>query len=117
MGAGPDPGVVMPAPIHQIVPAFGAGARVVGNLIGGQAGIGADSLRKIVEIARQVFVRHDELAGPVQAEERSVRFDGQLIEGEMLGRLRDRALELGRPSSRRLSWSRVDQVERVAVKY
>src|SRR5215467_14755168 len=88
-----NPGIVMPAPVHEIMPAFGAGSRVIGNLVGWQAGIGADGLSGIVEIARKVFVWHGELTGPMQAEKRSARFDGQLIKREMLGRLRDGTLE------------------------
>ena len=38
MRAGTDAGIFVAAPVDEIVPAFGAGARVVGNLVGRQAG-------------------------------------------------------------------------------
>ena len=56
MRARTDAGIFVAAPVDQIVPALGAGPRVVGNLVGRQAGAGADLLRQIVEIARQIVV-------------------------------------------------------------
>ena len=73
-------------------------------------------MREIVEIARKVFVRHWQLAGLVQAEERRVRLDRQLVERKMFGGLRDRPLQFGRPGIRRLLRPRVNQVKRVALK-
>ena len=115
MRARPDAGIFVAAPIDQIVPAFGARPRVVGNFVGRQAGLGADRLREVVEIARGVVVGNDELAGFVQTEKRRVRLDGQLIEREMLGRLGNGALELGRPGVGRLARPRIDQIERIAL--
>ena len=117
MCARSDSRVVMSAPVNQIVPALRAGPRMIGNLVSRQAGIGANGLREIIEIAREILVRNGELARPVQAEERRVRFDGQLIEREMLGGFSDRTLEFRRPAVERLPRPRVDQIERVAVKY
>jgi hypothetical protein len=91
MRAGPDAGVLVAAPINQIVPALGAGPRVVGNLVGGKAGRGADILRDVIELARGVVVGRNKLAGFAQREERRVRLDRQLIERQMLGRFGDRA--------------------------
>jgi hypothetical protein len=51
----------------------------------------------------------------VQAVEWRAVLDGQLIERQMLGRFRDRALEFGLPSVERLARPRVDEVERVAL--
>ena len=95
MGARPDAGIFVAAPIDQIVPALGARPRVVGDLIGRQAGTGAGRLREVVEIAPDVVIGDGQLAGLVQSEERRVRLDGQLIEREMLGGLGNCALELG----------------------
>src|SRR4029079_12398765 len=117
MCARSDSCVVMSAPVNQIVPALSAAPRMIGNLVGWQAGIGANGLREIIEIAREILVRNGELARPVQAEERRVRFDGQLIEREMFGGFGDRALEFRLPAVKRLPGPRVDQIERVAVKY
>ena len=113
--ARPDAGIFVRAPVDEIVPALGARPRVVGNLVGGQAGVRADLLRRVVERAAEILVRHDELAGRVQRGERRVLLDGELIEREMLARLRERALELGGPRLRRLSRTRIDQVERIAL--
>ena len=115
MRAGADAGIFVAAPIDQIVPAFGARPRVVGDLVSRQAGLGAGRLREIVEIARGVVVGNDELAGLVQAEERRARLDGELIKREMLGRFRDGALEFGGPGGGRLARARVDEIERVTL--
>ena len=115
MRAGADAGIFVAAPIDQIVPALGARPRVVGDFVSRQAGLGADRLREIVEIAREIVVGNGELAGLVQAEERRVRLDGQLIEREMLGRFRDGALEFGGPGGERLARPRIDEIERIAL--
>ncbi len=86
MRARPDAGIIVAAPIDEIVPALGARSCVIGYLIGRQAGRVADRLREVVEIARQILVGHIELAGLMQREERRVRLDGQLIKREVLGR-------------------------------
>ena len=53
MRAGADAGIFVAAPVDEIVPALGAGPRVIGNFVGRQAGVGADLLRQVVEIARR----------------------------------------------------------------
>ena len=97
MRAGSDAGIFVRAPIDEVVPALRARPRVVRDLVGGQTGGGADLLRRVVERARRVLVRDDELAGGMQRGERRVLLDGELIERQMLGGFRDRALELGGP--------------------
>ena len=93
MGAGSDAGIFVPAPIDQIVSALRARPRMVGNLVSRQTGFVANFLREVVEIAREIVIGNGELAGLVQAEIWRVRLDGQLIERQMLGRFRYRALE------------------------
>ena len=115
MRARADAGVFVLAPVDEIVPALGARPRVIGNLVGRQAGAAADLLRQVVERAAGVVVGNDELAGLVQRVERRVRLDGELIERQMLGGFADGALELGRPLLRRLPRPRVDQIERIAL--
>ena len=115
MRARPDAGIFMAAPVNEIVPALRARPRVIGNFISRQAGVAADLLRQVVEIAAEIFVRRDQLAGLVQAEERRARLDGELIEREMFGRFRDRALELGAPGIERLARPGIDQVERITL--
>src|SRR4029077_10541820 len=117
MCARSDSRVVMSAPVNQIVPTLRAGPRMIGNLVGWQAGIGANGLREIIEIAREILVRNGELARPVQAKEWRVRFGGQLIEREVFGGFGDRALEFRRPAVECLPGPRIDQIERVAAKY
>ena len=103
MGARPDAGIFARAPVDQIVPALGARPRMIGNLVGRQAGIRAHLLRRVVERARGVVVGDDELAGRMQCGKWRVLLDGELIEREMLAGLRDGALELGGPGLRRLA--------------
>src|ERR1700688_314923 len=88
---------------------------MIGNLISWQAFTCADLLREIVEIASKIVVRNDQLAGFVQRCERRVRLDGQLIKREMFGRLRNGALELGRPGIERLARPCIDKIERITI--
>ena len=67
------------------------------------------------EIARGVVVRNDKLAERMQRVERRLGLDGELIERQMLGRLRDGALEFVGPRRRCLTRPRVNQVERIAL--
>src|SRR5579863_5480378 len=66
MGAGPDAGIFAGAPVDEIVPAFAAGTRMVGNLVGRQAVRGANLERRVVEIARGIVVRSFQLAGGME---------------------------------------------------
>ena len=115
MRAGTDAGIFLAAPVDQIVPAFRAFSRVIGNLVGRQPMRAADLLRDVIERARGRFVRRLQLARGVQAEERRALFDRQLIERQMFGRFRDGELQLIRPHRRRLVGTGVDQVERIAL--
>mgnify|MGYP001611871623 CR=1 FL=1 len=115
MRARSDAGIVLAAPVDQIVPALGARPRVVGDFVGRQAFAGADQLREVVQIAPEVIVGDRQLAGRAQAEERRARLDGQLIEREMLGRFRDGALELDGPGGQRLARPRINEIERIAL--
>ena len=51
MGAGADADIFAVAPVDEIVPAFRAGPRMVGNLVGGQAVRLGDFLRRIEQRA------------------------------------------------------------------
>jgi hypothetical protein len=46
--AGADPGIFLPAPVNEIMPAFGAGTGMVGNFICRKSGCGADILRHVI---------------------------------------------------------------------
>src|SRR5262249_43489522 len=115
VSAGPDAGIFMCAPVDQIVPAFAAGARVIGNFVGWQAMRGADLLRRVVEDACGVLVRRLELAGGVERRERRLRLDRELIERHVLAGFSQRAAQFARPLVRCLPRPRVNQIERIAV--
>src|SRR5712671_4916863 len=72
-------------------------------------------LRDVIKRARGLLVRGLQFARGMQAEERRLRLDRQLIERQMLGRLRDRETEFGRPHPWCLIGAGVDQVERIAI--
>ena len=116
MGAWANAGIVMPTPVDEVVPAFCAGPRMVGDFVGWQTGVTANCLGGVIELARQVVIGHDQLAGLVQAKKRRVGFDGQLVQREMFGRLGDRAPEFPGPLLGGLARTSIDQVERVAIK-
>src|SRR5208282_6914744 len=101
MGARSDAGILLRAPVDEIVPAFAARPRMVGNFIGRQAVRRANLLRGVIKGARGVLVGNFELARRVQRSERGLRLDGQLIERQMLARLGERMLKLARPVLRR----------------
>ena len=94
------------------MPALGAGARVIGDLVGRNAGGLGQLLGDLVESIGEVGVRHGELAGAVQASERRPFFDGELIEREMIAHQRQRLGEFRAPGVGRLGGARVDQIER-----
>ena len=70
MCARADADIFAVAPIGEIMAAFRARLRVVGDLVGRQTMAGGDILREAVEIGGLVVVRHDELAGGLQRVER-----------------------------------------------
>ncbi|GJE60415.1 hypothetical protein MPOCJGCO_2527 [Methylobacterium trifolii] len=111
MGAGADPGILAVAPVEQVVARLGAGAGVVRDLVGREPRRPADILRHVVEGARDLVVRRHQPAGRRQPEERRAGLDGELVEGQVLGRPRDRIRQLGPPRRRRLAGAGVDQVE------
>ena len=111
VGAGPDADVVAVAPVGQVVPAFGAGARVVGDLVGRQAGRGQQVPRGLEDRHALVLSGQDQLAAPPGAVEGRARLDGQLIDREVLRRLAQRPAKLGAPGGRALPGPRGNQVE------
>ena len=115
MGPWANAGIVMSTPVDKVVPAFRPGSGVIGDFVGGQSGVTADTLGEVIEVARHVVVRHDKLARLVQAKKWRVRLDGQLVKREMFGRLGNRALEFMRPVLGGLARSSLDKVERVTV--
>src|SRR5216683_3065254 len=80
VSARPDAGIFLRAPVDEVVAAFGAGPRVVGNLVGRQAPARADRLCRVIERAGGVVVGDDELSGRMQRGKWRVLLDGELIE-------------------------------------
>ena len=115
MGARADAGIFLAAPIDEVVLALRARSRVIGNLVRRQSFACADFLRHVVQRARGGFIGCLQFAGGVQAEERRALFDGELVERQMFGRLRDREFQFIGPHRGRLVGAGVDQVERIAV--
>jgi hypothetical protein len=115
MRARADAGIFLAAPVDEIMFAFRASPRVIGDLVGRQAVAAAYFLGDVIERACERFVRSLEFAGGVQAEERRALFDRELIERQMFRGLRDRVLQFGGPHFRRLVGPGIDQVERIAV--
>src|SRR5262249_57872705 len=95
--AGAGAGFSWAPPVDEVVPAFGARPRMVGNLVGRQACARADRLRRVIERAGGVVVGDDELARRMQRGKRRVLLDGELIEREVLARLDSGAFELAGP--------------------
>ena len=115
VGARPDAGIFLGAPIDEVVPAFAAGPRVVGNLVGRQAVRGANLQGGVVQLAAEIVVGNDELARGMERGKRRVLLDGQLIEREVVAGFGQRAGEFARPILRVLARPGIDQIERVAI--
>ena len=79
MCSGTDPGVILIAPIGEVVPAFGAGSGVVGDLVSRQPGGGEPFLRHLEERGRAVFLGQGEFAAPCECSEGGAGLDRQLI--------------------------------------
>ena len=111
MGAGADAGIFAVAPVDEIVPALGAGAGVIGDFVGRQAGRRRGVERRRIERDRRVLVGRDELAGAVERGEGRAVLDGELVEREVVGGERQRLAEFRRPALRGLAGTGIDQVE------
>ena len=96
--AGADPGIIAVAPVSEVVAALGAGAGVVGDFVGGQAGGGGALLGQFEQARRGVGVERLEVALGDHRGEARAGLDRQLVEREMLGAERQRAVER-RPTS------------------
>src|SRR5205823_11763750 len=114
---GTYPGILVSAPIDQVVPAFAPRSRVVRDFIGRQARVRTNHLRHIVERPRGVLVRRDQLARCMQLVKGRALLDGELIKREMLARLRNGALELVGPALGRLPRKGIDEIEGIAIEH
>ena len=84
MGAGADADVVAVAPVGEVVPAFAAGAGVVGDLVALQPGIRRHVPGEGVECCGVVVLRQGQFAAAVPALEHRAGFDGELVQREMV---------------------------------
>ena len=99
------------APVQQVVPAFLARRRVVGDLVGRQPRPLGHLLGDLVQRQRRVGVGHHEPAGCMQLGERRLRLDGELVERQMPAGQVERLAKLAAPVLGRLARPGVDQVE------
>ena len=76
MRARTDAGIFAIAPVDQVVAALGARPRVVGHLVGRQAGTRAMIEGEVVEVASEIVVRQYEFPARMQGREGRVGLDG-----------------------------------------
>ena len=112
MGARTDPEIVLVAPIDEIVPAFGPGPGVVGDLIGRQPGGRKPVLRRLEQCRRAFFIGQREFAAPSEGRKGGTGLDRQLVERQVLAGKGERLIELAAPDAKALAGAGVDQVER-----
>src|SRR5579885_2883674 len=111
MRARADAEVVAVAPIDEVVAALRAGAGVVRDLVGGQAGGGKALLRQLEEFAGKIVLRHGEIAAGIGRREGRARLDRELIERQVIAGERKGAVQLPPPGGDALSRPRIDEVE------
>src|SRR5205823_2899058 len=93
---------------------FGAGPRVVGNLVGRHASGGETLLRQLVHRGRSVLVSAEDLAARGAIAKGGAGLDRQLIKRNMRPGQAQRLAELVLPGRDALSGTRIDQVEGVS---
>ena len=94
-----DAGIIAVAPVSEVVAALRARARVVADFIGGQARGRGALAGQLVQRGGEVGVERLELARGMERGEARAGLDGQLVERQMAGAERQRAVER-RPTSR-----------------
>src|SRR6185437_11337716 len=106
--AGADAEIILIAPIDEVVPAFLPRPRVIGDLVGRQAGGGEGLLRCFVKRALRLVIRQTEIAARESRRESRAGLDGELIKREMVARHGQRGGELVAPRGERLARPRID---------
>src|ERR1700730_3079960 len=115
MSAGADAGIVLPAPIEEVVARFRSRPRMVGDLVGRKPCRLAKLLGEQVERARQIAIRNVQHAGIMARGEWRALLDGELIERKVVCGEAERVPKLLGPGLSRLPFARIDQVERDPV--
>ena len=111
VGAGADAGVVLVAPIGEIVAAFGTGPGEVADLVGSKAVVGAGFDCVVVEGGGAVVVGQGDLALAVAGLEGGAGLDGELVETEVVGAEGEGLAEFGGPGGAVLLRAGVNEVE------
>ncbi len=103
------------APVQQVVSAFLAGRRVIGDLVGRQPGPLGHLLGDLVERQRRVGVGHGEPPRRMQLGERRLRLDGQLVQRQVPAGQSKRLAKLAAPGLGGLAGAGIDQIEAEAL--
>src|SRR5581483_6229923 len=102
------------APIGEVVAAFAAGAGMVGNLVGGQAGGGESPLGPFEQRGGKVLVGQSQLAARGAGGKGGAGLDRQLIQRQVLAGEGQGLVELVLPGGEALPRAGIDQVEGIA---
>ena len=106
-----DAGVIGVAPVREVVAAFGAGLRVVGDFVGQQPEARGFLGRGFIEPGGIVVFGQHDLTPAVQGLERRAGFDRELVEGQVIGGQRQSGAQFAAPGGFVLPRPCVDQVE------
>src|SRR5688572_6202705 len=109
--SGTDAGIIAVAPVGEVVAALLAAQRMVADFVGGQAGGRGALGRQLIERGSLVGIERLELACGSERSEARPGFDGQLVERQMTGSERERAIERRAPRGLGVAGQSVDQVE------
>ena len=108
-----DAGIVAIAPVDEVVPALGAGAGVVGDLVGrrGRRRRRSPGSRGTCRRRASGVGQAAQPAARGKVAEAGAGLDRELVEREVVDGQRERAAELGSPVGEGLALAGVDQVE------
>src|ERR1700761_753598 len=108
MRPGPDPDIILIAPISEIVPAFGAQSGVVGDLVSRHAGGSEMLLGRFVESRGGFVIERIKNAAARQCRKSGAGLDGQLIKREVIAGQLQRFVEFAAPRGNCLAGASVD---------
>ena len=117
MGARTDAGIFAITPVEQIVPAFLARSGMVGDFVRRQARRPGQRLRCFVKPGGDIVVGNGQPALGVEQRIGRLRFDGELIERQMIGAEAERFLQFGAPRRICLIGAGIDQIQRNTVEH